>query len=288
MLPTPNNSVEFIIFIYLYFCEIWEKIKTKLLPGKIRGRKSNLRIPEVLTLGCMFVFSGIPTIKRFYEFVTSAWKSWFDFPVYKNFIEGMNKSVGIASICLQHLLKLFRSQFPAHAIDSTPLPVCKVKREYSHKVCKGIAEKSRSTIGWFFGFKLHAIVSKEGYLLSVVITKANVDDRTPIEKLTEDLDNCIIIADAGYISAELREKLLQKGILLFYAVRNNMKKLMTGLQYCLLKSRQIVESVFSVLKDRMFMASSLPRSIVGHLSRYIFCLLGYQLKCLLRSFHLIS
>ena len=138
-------------------------------------------------------------------------------------------------------------------------------------------------MGWFCGFKLHAVVSKAGYLLSIVITKGSVDDRAPVEKLVSNLADCLIVVDAGYISKALRERLLKKGVHLFYATKKSMKKLMTNFQHCLLKSRQIVETVFSVLKDRMNLASSLSRSVNGHFTRYIFCLLGYQLKHLAKT-----
>ena len=44
-------------------------------------------------------------------------------------------------------------------IDSTPIRVCHIKREKSHKVFKGMATKGKSTIGWFFGFKLHLVIN---------------------------------------------------------------------------------------------------------------------------------
>ncbi len=137
-------------------------------------------------------------------------------------------------------------------------------------------------MGFFFGFKLHAIVSKEGYLLSVVITKGNIDDRVPVEKLVSDFKDCIIVADRGYISSALKEKLIEKEVFLFYGVKNTMKKLMSEFQHILLKSRQIVETVFGCLKHRMFIASNLPRSVQGHFTRYIFSLLAYQIKCLIK------
>ena len=62
MLPTPNKSDEFVIFIYLYFDEISQQIQERLLTKRGRGgSKSKLSIAEVLTLGCLFVLSGIPT-----------------------------------------------------------------------------------------------------------------------------------------------------------------------------------------------------------------------------------
>ena len=61
-------------------------------------------------------------------------------------------------------------------------------------------------------------------------------------------------------------------------VKKIMKKLMTRWQHILLKARQIVESIFSVIKFRLGMDSSLPRSEMGFFAHYVWCLLGYQLK----------
>ena len=42
---------------------------------------------------------------------------------------------------------------------------------------KGYAEIGKSTMGWYFGFKLHLICNERGELLNFMLTKANVDDR---------------------------------------------------------------------------------------------------------------
>ena len=46
-------------------------------------------------------------------------------------------------------------------IDSTRIPVCENKREYSNRVFKGYAHKGKSTMGWYYGFKLHLLVMNE-------------------------------------------------------------------------------------------------------------------------------
>jgi hypothetical protein len=61
-------------------------------------------------------------------------------------------------------------------------------------------------------------------------------------------------------------------------VKKVMKKLMSRWQHMLLQARQIVETVFSVIKFRLGMDSSLPRSEMGFFAHYVWCLLGYQLK----------
>jgi hypothetical protein len=67
-------------------------------------------------------------------------------------------------------------------VDSTPIRVCKNKRISRNKVFKGIATTGKSTMGWFYGFKLHLIINDKGELLNFVITQANVDDRSTLKK----------------------------------------------------------------------------------------------------------
>jgi hypothetical protein len=50
--------------------------------------------------------------------------------------------------------------------DSTTLAVCHPKRITRHKVFAGLAQRTKSFMGWFFGFKLHLIVNECGALLS--------------------------------------------------------------------------------------------------------------------------
>jgi ferric-dicitrate binding protein FerR (iron transport regulator) len=62
-------------------------------------------------------------------------------------------------------------------IDSTSLKVCNNKRILSHKVFNGTALRGQTSMGWFYGFKLHLIVNDRGELLSFVLTPGNTDDR---------------------------------------------------------------------------------------------------------------
>jgi hypothetical protein len=53
---------------------------------------------------------------------------------------------------------------------------------------------------------------------------------------------------------------------------------MSRWQHTLLQARQRVESVFSVLKLRLGLESTLPRSVMGFFAHYVWCLLAYQLR----------
>ncbi len=55
-------------------------------------------------------------------------------------------------------------------IDSTPVRVCDNKRIYNHKVFKGLAQRGKSTIEYFYGFKLHFVINDKGEILNFVLT----------------------------------------------------------------------------------------------------------------------
>ena len=51
-------------------------------------------------------------------------------------------------------------------------------REKRNKVFGKIAKKDKTSMGWFFAFKLHIIINDIGQIIAIKITKGNVDDRT--------------------------------------------------------------------------------------------------------------
>ena len=97
-------------------------------------------------------------------------------------------------------------------------------------------------------------------VLGFAFTSGNTDDRVGLERMWEDLCG-LIVTDGGYVGKDFREEAKSHGIFLFAAARANMKKLMTEWQHRLFRMRQAVERVFSVLKYRMHMETSLPRSL---------------------------
>src|ERR687893_1035661 len=129
---------------------------------------------------------------------------------------------------------------------------------------------------WFFGFKLPAIWDRPGQLVKLRISPANVADITQAEALLRQLRG-LVVADAAYISAKLREKLWKLGLLLLTPLRKNMKGLASLEQMERLNGHSIIETVFSVLKDRLGLVTSLPCSLDGYLSHYVLVLLAYQL-----------
>ena len=92
--------------------------------------------------------------------------------------------------------------------DSTTIRVYKNKRIKRNKVFKDIAIVGKSTMGWFYGFKLHLIVNENGDVINFVIDQGKVDDRELLkngnflQKTKEKL-----YAYKGYISEKLTQLL---------------------------------------------------------------------------------
>lgn len=107
-------------------------------------------------------------------------------------------------------------------VDSTPLCVCKNIRIPRHKTFADQAGRSKSSTGWFYGFKLHFTVNDCGDMLAFCLTRGNVDDGIPVSYLANDLIGKLF-DDRGYISKKLTELLATQDVELITTLKKNMK-----------------------------------------------------------------
>ena len=140
-----------------------------------------------------------------------------------------------------------------------------------------MAEIGKSTMGWFYGFKLHLVCNDKGELLDFCITKGNVDDRNAdvfkvlSKKLFGDL-----YADKGYISKGLFENLFNDGIHLVTGIKSNMKNtLMTMRDKILLRKRSVIETINDELKNICQIEHSRHRSPLNFLINMVAGIMAY-------------
>jgi len=106
-----------------------------------------------------------------------------------------------------------------------------------------------SSMGWFYGFKLHLIVNEQGELLAVQLTPGNVDDRKPLAEMSKNLFGKLF-GDKGYLSQALFEALYERGLELITSLRKGMKpQLMRLTDRLLLRKRFIIETITDQLKN---------------------------------------
>lgn len=243
------------------------------------GRKPTLSLSEVATISLIRSEYAIRTWKALYLLLTDKFSQEFRLPNYKNFVETMNKRAFELLVLINGLLQISKEKAGViKLIDSTAIPVCHNKRIKKHKTMKRLASRKKSTMGWFYGLKLHIVSDLHGNLLEIHFTTGSVDDRVVLDKVLEKLKDSIVIADAGYVSKTLEEKALKNRNILITVVRNNMKKMTTPIHNYLLNLRSRVETVFSILKEKLGLVTSLPRSEMGYIAHYIHCIFGYIIR----------
>ena len=93
-------------------------------------------------------------------------------------------------------------------IDSMPLKVCHKIRAQRHKIFRDLARSGKS-MGWFFGFKLHAVINHKGDIIDIRFSSGNVHDTKMITPLSKRLFG-YLFGDKGYISAKMRTVLMKK------------------------------------------------------------------------------
>ena len=101
----------------------------------------------------------------------------------------------------------------------------------------------KSTMGWFYGFKLHLIVNQHGEFLCVKLTEGNVDDRKPLPDMCPSIRGKLF-GDKGYISQSLHDALLENNLELITSIRKNMNPpLLTLIDKLLLRKRSVIETI---------------------------------------------
>lgn len=243
-----------------------------------RNKPNRLSDSEVMTILIAFHLSGMRNLKHYYLFYVCKHLS-MEFPTlvsYNRFVELQQR----VALPLVLFLKTCRMGICTGIsfIDSTALKVCHIKREHQNKVFDGTATKGKSTLGWFFGFKLHIIINDKGEIISFVITQGNVDDRQPLsmESFIRSVSGKLY-ADRGYVSQKLAEILFVDGIHFVAKMRNNMKGGELPLQdRLMLRKRAVIESVNDELKNICQIEHTRHRSFANFITNLIAGLVAYS------------
>ncbi len=253
-----------------------------------RQRARGLRLSEVMTLLILFHQSHYRDFNAFYfEHVLAHLHAEFPGLVsYSRFVEFIPET--LIPLCA-YLRDCCGTCTGISFLDSTPLAICHNRRIAQHKVFAGLAARGKTSVGWFFGFKLHLVFNDRGELLNIALTPGNVDDRKPVPKLVRCLFGKLF-ADKGYISRPLFEALLKTfGLQLITKLKRNMhNQLMPLADKLLLRKRAIVETIIDQLKNISQIEHTRHRSPFNFLVNLLCGLIAYCHQPKKPSLHLDS
>jgi hypothetical protein len=250
-----------------------------------RRRQSQMCLGEIMTILVLFHASNYRTFKHFYlKHVGPRLSS--EFPrllSYNRFVERIPDALTALTCYLKTRMACCSG---ISFVDSTALRVCHNLRIASHRVMAGLAQRGKTSTGWFFGFKLHLIANDRGELLNVCLTAGNGDDRKPVEALAQKLFGKLF-GDKGYISKPLFERLFVRGVQLITRLKSKMKNsLMPLMDKLLLRKRAIIETIIDQLKNISQIEHSRHRSVINYFADIIAGLIAYTYRDKLPSLNL--
>lgn len=251
------------------FCKAFSRFWRRFLltnGAAKRIKPSLLCLSEVMTLMVHFHLSRYLAFKDYYlKHVCPHLRAEFPGLVsYSRFVELMRGAVAPLLVFLRRCR--LRPSDGIAFVDSTALKVCHNRRIHSHKLAswrshgtfRGVAQRGKTSLGWFCGFKLHLIVNHHGDLVSVMLTPGNLDDRnlSLMQRLTQRLLGKLF-GDRGHISGTLFKTLFQRGLQMVTRIKKHMvNKLMPLMDRLLLEKRAVVEQKPSVTANSYALLNS--------------------------------
>jgi Transposase DDE domain len=245
-------DIDQLIAIFLSCDDFCIELSSWQAQKKLEG--SSTRVPqllpsEIMTILIYYQLSGYKCFQYYYEkLVLNEMRN--DFPQlvsYSRYIELIFKILPHMYVYAKYRSEL-SCRTGLYVIDSKKLPVCDNHRIHSHEVFRHFARRGKSSMGWFYGLKIHLVINHLGEIVRWELTPANVADNNPtlLEEMLGPLQG-VCIGDKGYLT-KLFEKFYLKGLKMVTKGRKNMKNKLLPIQDSLfLKKRGVIEAVNDIL-----------------------------------------
>lgn len=264
------------------FCKEFNRyVQGKLLPSPSSGCRPGpaccLSESEMMMVLILFQSSRWRDFKNFYlHFLCTYYKTAFpNLPSYNRFVELMGRVV-FHLILFSQIRSGKRTGI--YYIDSTCLPVCHLKRSKRHKTFEEIAHYGRTSVGWFFGLKLHLVINNCGELIAFKMTTGKQNDAKAGESMMQKLQG-LMFGDKGYIGKELFSRLLEKGLKLITRNRKNMKEIKySSFEKQLLNKRGIIETVINHFKHHYQIWHTRHRSVLNAVTHLMAGIAAYVIE----------
>lgn len=224
-------------------------------PLEARWRQSHNSTPdftdaEVIAVGLMQGCFGCATLKKTYRLIADNYADAFPrLPTYQQWLARLHALSPVVGGLIQAAISRHRMPGRFYIFDSKPIPVCKPLRHGRVRLLREEgASFGKTSAGWFFGFKLHAIAHHTGAVIAALLTPGNWADQDAAPALALSVQGGTALGDHGYRSADLADALMQEAQMLIITPEtagDDKKKraLVSSL-------RERIETSFSALWDR--------------------------------------
>lgn len=173
---------DFILLTYTIIDDLYKQFAPTVVSKRRNVGLARLSDPEVITLSICGELLGIDSENAWYSFVKRNYLHLFpELCSRTRFNRTRRTLLQTTELLRQKLVHIFPVAVSRYfVIDSFPLPVCKFGRaRYCHSfrgygVDYGQYSSKKET---YYGYKVHALITLEGYITAFEVTPASIDDR---------------------------------------------------------------------------------------------------------------
>ena len=273
MSPNKTISMSNIVKNYLRVLEVISSLNCELIYKSGVGRKQKMSDLEVVALSLTAEFMSIDSENSLFKQLNQAEipnlieRSQFNKRRRKLFLFSEEIRTKLAKEFLE-----FEDYF---IVDSMPLEICKFSRHSRIKICKEEFESApskgfcASQNNWYFGYKLHGVCSVSGIFHSLDITKAEVHDVHFLKNIKQQMSDCVLLGDRGYLSESIQLDLFQTVKVKLETPKRANQKDYKPQPYIFRKSRKRIETLFSQLCDQFMIRRNYAKSFEGFKTRIL-------------------
>lgn len=256
---------------YERILEVLRKIsKDNLLSYQRRVPK--LKNLELISLALAAEFMSIDSENHLFRQIPKTIKCKIERSVYNRRKRRLANNINDLRVKLSRSFNEFEKYF---IIDSMPVEVCKLSRSGTSKICKD-AEYCYPNRGFcasqqmhFYGYKLHAVCSVNGVFHSIDLSPASVHDIHYLNDIREQLSDCTLLGDKGYLSSEIQIDLFNYAKIELETPKRINQKNYKPQFHLFKKQRKRIETLFSQLCDQFMIRRNYAKTFEGFKTRLL-------------------
>lgn len=285
---TIENFEDFILTAFVIIDELYKHFVPPSVSKRRHIREAKLSDSEIITISICGELIGIDSEHAWYSFVKRNYRHLFPCLCSRSRFNRTRRALlQVTDLLRQKMLSVFSMPYSQYfVIDSFPLAVCKFGRaRYCHSFRGEGADygKCPSKKETYFGYKVHALITLEGYITAFEVTPASVDDREGLRDIARNQHGLVILGDKGYVGEELTQEMREQGICLMSLKRSNSKTdWPKPVRQLIFRQRRRVETVFSQLSEQLNAEKVMAKSFQGLCTRLVNKILAYNM-CLVMN-----
>lgn len=256
---------------YERILEVLKKISNERLLSYQR-RTPKMKDLELISLALTAEYMGIDSENHLFRQLPDFLEEKIERSVYNRRKRRLSFKINEIRLKLARSFNEFEKLF---IVDSMPVEVCKLSRSNASKICKD-AEYCYPNRGFcasqqmhFYGYKLHAVCSISGIFQSIDLSPASVHDIHYLKDIREQLSDCTLLGDKGYLSTEIQIDLFNYAHIELETPKRVNQKDYRPQFYLFKKQRKRIETLFSQLCDQFMIRRNYAKSFDGFKTRIL-------------------